>query len=208
MLAAAWNGSIYSVGIVTIVFAILEHAGVRLTALEKWNPMRLPKITQGREVPRSDTLIGLVFELAFLVWWTEIVGLPDLILHDGEPLEFVPAPLWADLYYPILLILVASIGVYLVDLVRPWRTVAVSLVDIAVYLATIVVVTIVLRESHFVTLIAGTPDDAGRLLQVQVWVNRAIWWTFAGIGTICSGIALNEMWHLVKYRRYGSVKFA
>jgi hypothetical protein len=207
MIGAAWNGGIYAVGMVTIVFAILEHERVKFTALDNWNPLRLPAPTHGREIPRSETVIGLVFQLAFLIWWTKVVGIPNFIYNDGVPVEFTPAPLWSELYYPILLTVAASIGVSLADLIRPWRTTTVSIVDIAVSLISLAICTIVLREDHFVTLIGGGGDAPG-LPQVEFWMNRSIWWTFATIATISAGMALNEMWQLAKTRRTPEITLA
>lgn len=207
MITSAWNGAIYAVGIVTLVFAMLEHERVKFTALENWNPARLPKAGLGREIPRSETMIGLVFQIAFLLYWTKVVGLPNFILRDGEAAQFVAAPIWTELYYPIVLTMAASIGVSLADLIRPWRTTAVSLVDITVSVAALVIATMVMRETHFVTLI-GQPGDAAKLAQVEFWVNRSIWWTFGVIGAISAGMALNELWHVAKSRRASAVKFA
>ena len=47
VLGAAWNGAIYAVGIITIVFAVLERERVRFTALDNWNPARLPRPATG-----------------------------------------------------------------------------------------------------------------------------------------------------------------
>lgn len=207
MIGAAWNGAIYSVGMVTIVFAVLEHERVKFTALDNWNPMRLPSATNGREIPRSETVVGLVFQLAFLVWWTKAVGLPNFIVHDGEPVHFAAAPVWAQLYYPIVLTVAVSIGVSLADLVRPWRTITVSLIDIADSLASLAIAVIVMRHDHFVTLLGGA-GGAGRLAQLEFWMNRSIWWTFAVIGTISAIMALTELWNIAKTRKPAAVKFA
>ena len=59
----------------------------------------------------------------------------------GEPVRFEAAPIWHELYYPILASLIASVGVYLIDLVRPWRTLTVSAVDSSINLANIAIVT-------------------------------------------------------------------
>jgi hypothetical protein len=207
MLDAAWNGAIYAVGIVTIVFAVLERERVKFTALDNWNPMRLPTPSQGREIPRSETVVGLVFQLAFLIWWTKIVGLPEFIFHDGEAVQFTAAPIWSQLYFPIVLTVSASVGVSLADLVRPWRTSLVSTIDIAVSVASLAIATAVMRETHFVTLLGGI-DDPARLAQVEFWMNRSIWWVFATIAAISVCMALNELWHLVKTRNTAAVKFA
>ena len=89
VLGSAWNGGIYAVGIVTIVFAVLERERVRITALDNWNPARLPDPADGRTVPRSETIPGLVATLTFLVWWTEIVRVPIVhrIRRRDDPLR-------------------------------------------------------------------------------------------------------------------------
>jgi len=207
MLSAAWNGAIYAVGIVTIVFAILEHERVRFTALENWNPRRLPKPGIGREIPRSETVVGLVVQIAFLIYWTKVIGLPNFILYNGDAVQFAADPIWNQLYYPIIATIVVSIGVSLVDLLRPWRTIAVSLVDIIVSVASLAIATVVMREDHFVTLTGGL-DNAARLAQAEFWLNRSIWWTFAVIAAISAAMALNELWHLAKARKPAAIRFA
>ena len=47
-IGAAWSGAIYSVGIVTIVFAILDHERVRFNVFDNWNPAKLPEPKEGR----------------------------------------------------------------------------------------------------------------------------------------------------------------
>src|SRR5688572_27523314 len=37
-LGGAWNGTIYAVGIVTIVFAVIDRQQVRINVLDNWNP--------------------------------------------------------------------------------------------------------------------------------------------------------------------------
>src|SRR5688572_1812202 len=144
VLAAAWNGAIYSVGIVTIIFAILDHEKLRVTVLDNWNPANLPEPQTGRAIPRSETVMGLVFALTFLVWWTDLVRVPDFTFFDGNPVRLVPAPIWQALYYPVLVSLVASAGIYLIDLLRPWRTLTVSAVDLAINLLNLYIITRIL----------------------------------------------------------------
>ena len=91
VLGAAWNGAIYAVGIVTIVFAILDHEKLRITVLDNWNPANLPEPQAGRPIPRSETVIGLVFALTFLVWWIDLVRVPAIAFYDGDPVRFMPA---------------------------------------------------------------------------------------------------------------------
>ena len=140
MLGAAWNGAIYAVGIVTIVFAILDHEKLRINVLDNWNPAKLPEPQTGRPIPRSETVIGPGVH-------ADVPGLVDRpgaragvhVLCDGEPVRFVPAPIWTDAATTrSSFSLIASVGIYLIDLVRPWRTLTVSAVDLAISLANVV----------------------------------------------------------------------
>lgn len=193
VLGGAWNGAIYAVGIVTIVFAILEHERERITLLDNWNPAKLPEPSRGREVPRSQSGLGLVFALTFLVWWTGLVRVPEFAVFGDEPMKFVPAPIWTQLYYPILLALLSSIVVYVIDLVRPWRTVAVSAMDIVVALVHVAIVVIVLRAGHLVD-VAGAPEHAEQLARASYLINNTIRATFIGIGLVAAFDVLYEVW--------------
>jgi hypothetical protein len=199
VIPAAWNGAIYSVGIVTIVFAILEHERVRLNVLENWNPRRLPDPHDVREVPRSESVIGLVCTLTFLVWWTGAIRTPDLIVFDSEPARIAAGPMWAQLYWPILLSLVASTGIGLIDMVRPWRATAVSIVDIGVNLVNIGIISIMLRANNYVQVQAPA-EHIGRAAQAEYYINNTIMVVFAVIGVIVAWDVLYEIWRLVKSR--------
>jgi hypothetical protein len=204
VLSGAWNGAIYSVGIVTIVFAILEHEQVRIKALDQWDPKRLPAGTDVREVPRSETVIGLVFTLTFLVWWVGLVRVPDIVFLDGDSVSFTRGAIWGQLYYPILASLVVSLVIYLIDLVRPWRTVTVTVADIVLGLANLAIIVFVLRYDGPYVSLAADPQFSDRVATVTRWVNVSIVWTFAAIGVVTIWDVLSQLWQLTKARRVPS----
>jgi hypothetical protein len=206
VLGAAWNGAIYAVGIVTIVFAILDHEQLRIKVLDNWNPHNLPEPQSGRAIPRSETVLGLVFTLTFLVWWTDLVRVPDFTFYDGEAVRFVAAPIWHELYFPILTSLIVSVGVYLIDLVRPWRTITVSAVDLAINLLNIFIVTRILQAGHYLDIF-GAPDDAAKLVQVAYWMNTIIFWIFITVGAATIFEVLNELWKMLKARGNQALAF-
>lgn len=198
VLGAAWNGAIYSVGIVTIVFAILDHEKLRITVLDSWNPANLPEPQTGRAIPRSETVMGLVFTLTFLVWWTDLVRVPDFAFFDSDHVRLVPAPIWQELYYPVLVSLVASVGVYLIDLVRPWRTLTVSGVDLAINLLNLFIITRILRAGHYLDVFGGGPEDGAKLAQANYWFNTIIQWIFITVGVATIVDVLSEVWRMLK----------
>src|SRR5688572_22953056 len=200
VLSAAWNGALYAVGNVTIVFAVLERQRVRITALDNWNPARLPAASEGREVPRSETVFGLVFGFTFLIWWIDLIRVPDFMTYQGEPVTFTMAPIWTALYIPIMVSLVAWIAIQLIDLVRPWRSLAVSIVDMGLNLFNLVLIAIILRAGHFVD-IAAAPQFADRAGSFERLLNNIVQGTFIVIGVVSVYELLYELWHVSKARR-------
>lgn len=205
VLGSAWNGGIYAVGIVTIVFAVLERERVRITALDNWNPARLPDPADGRTVPRSETIPGLVATLTFLVWWTEIVRVPAFMDYAGATIRFAAAPIWAQVYWPVLIAVLAGIGIALIDLVRPWRTLAVSIVDIAVNLFSVAIIAFMLRAGRFVDVF-GDGAHAQQVTRASYWTNASLSWTFTVLGAVILLDVLYEIWKIGRARQAGALR--
>jgi hypothetical protein len=200
VLGAAWTGSIYSVGIVTIVFTVLESQRVRITTLDKWDPSWLPEPQEGRAVPRSETLIGLIFTTTFLLWWTDLLRAPQLIDYGGDHVRFVAEPIWAAVFLPVLISLLLTVATAFVDLIRPWRTTFLSCLRVVIDAGTAVIVVAVLRAGHWVQVV-GDAQHAGNLARADYWINQGIKWTLVSIIVICLFEALTEIWRMVKARR-------
>jgi len=205
VLGSAWSGGIYAVGIVTMVFAVLERERVRITALDNWNPARLPDPTDGRTVPRSETIPGLVATLTFLVWWTEIVRIPSLTEYAGATMRFVATPIWAQVYWPVLMAVVAGIGIALIDLVRPWRTLAVSIADMAVNLFSVAIIVFMLRTGRFVDVF-GDGAHAEQITRASYWINGSLYWTFSVLGAVILLDVLYETWKVARVRDAGTLR--
>jgi hypothetical protein len=204
VISAAWNGAIYSVGIVTIVFAVLDRERVRITALDHWDPARLPAAGEGREVPRSESVLGLAFGFTFLIWWIDLVRVPQFMRYDGEPVAFTMAPIWTTLYLPILLSLLSWIAIQAIDLVRPWRSLAVSIVDIGLNVLNLVLIAIILRAGHFVDVAA--PQVADRAAGFERFLNNTVQATFIVIGVLSVYELLYELRHISNVRRSAELR--
>lgn len=178
----------------------LEKERVRITAPDHWNPARLPAGTDGRAVPRSETIIGLVFAMTFLVWWTDLARVPNFMSYDGTPVTFTPAPILGELYVSILFALVGAITIHLIDLVRPWRTLAVSVADIALGLYNIGIAIVILRAGQIVD-VGGDPQFADRLVPFERLINNIVQGAFVMIGAVSVFEILYEVWTLSKARR-------
>lgn len=199
LFTKGWNAAIFAVGIVTIVFAILDHEKVRITLFDKWNPATLPEPSGERHVPRAETIFGLVFTLTFLTWWIGLVRIPEYFFEPHAGLRFAPAPIWATLYVPILLTAIAGAAVHVIDLVRPWRSVTVSVIDMTINAVNVAILAMILNAGEYV-LVSGTGVTAEGFDRA-LWVNRSV---AIGLGFIAVVIIFDichELWRLRRARR-------
>ena len=112
--------------LVTLVFVGIDYGLQKYRPFENWDPRSLPPLRRRQQnVPRSNSIGGIVIQLVFIIWWLGLPSFPDLILG-----EMRPAPVWQSLYFPVLLIAVAHLAQNVATLVRPhwvWVPPAVSL---------------------------------------------------------------------------------
>lgn len=199
-LGAAWNGSLYAIGIVTSVFYVLEKERVRFTALDHWDPSSLPEPSGAHAVPRSESLISLIFSTTFLLWWADLLRVPAFLAGNGETVRFAAEPIWTAVFVPILVSLVLTVAMSLVDLIRPWRTTLVSLLWVALDVGNVIIAGIVLRAGHWVTIFEDA-QDGGNLARADYWANQIVEWSLYIVIVICVFDALHELWKVMKARR-------
>ena len=199
-IGAAWSGAIYSVGIVTHRVRDPRSRARPFQRVRQLEPGEAAEPKEGRAVPRSETVIGLVFALTYLVWWTDLVPLPESVVVDGGRVRFTASPIWAELYLPILVSLVASVGVHLIDLIRPWRTFTVSAADLAINVVNLFIITRILRADRYLE-VSGPPEHVDQLALLNYWSNQIIEWVFLAIGAVVIFEVCYETWQMLRARR-------
>ena len=160
----------------------------------------MPEPSEGRAVPRSETLVGLIFTTTFLLWWTDLLRAPQLIDYGGDPVRFVAEPIWAAMFLPVLISVLLTIATSFVDLIRPWRTTFFSIVRVLIDVGCGVIGVALLRAGHWVQVI-GPPQYADKLARADYWINQGIKWSLVTFIVICLFEALTEIWRTVKARR-------
>jgi hypothetical protein len=116
-----WSAAFFSVGSVTLVFAVLERAQAKSRWLEKWSPRGLPPVQNPDRVPRSGSAIELVVNLVFLAWWAAHMSspvvwvLPDVRITLGDS--------WLFFFWAFLALAAANAVLAGINLMRRQRTV-------------------------------------------------------------------------------------
>jgi hypothetical protein len=114
LLPAIW----ISIGIVTVVFALLERSQIA-TIATSWSPRRLPRVHATGDpnvISRSEAIAQVVLTAVFALWWLSGAPLPVI----------VTAPLWRTLtheaYLPVLLLALGSFALAEANVLRPYWT--------------------------------------------------------------------------------------
>jgi hypothetical protein len=118
-VGSAVAGAFYTVGLVTVVFIVLERLQVKLTFLQDWKVRDLPKVpvvADPQIISRSSSFGGFAGLFALILWWLGIISFPQL--PHVHFLKTVPD----GFFWPVLLLLAAEMVLHLVNLFLPWWT--------------------------------------------------------------------------------------
>jgi hypothetical protein len=91
----------------------------------------------------------------------------------------------------------AGIAVAFVDLVRPWRTVTMSIVDMVVNLFNAGIVGVLIKAGRYVEVL-GDPQRADLVTRANQWLNSSIAWTLIVLGAVILLDILYELWLLAR----------
>ncbi|MBZ5617640.1 MAG: hypothetical protein LAQ69_02725 [Acidobacteriia bacterium] len=117
-----WSASLYTVGILTLLFAALQHFQVKFEFLDRWMLGSLPSVVEhARPIPRSQSVAGLVLSAVLIVWWIAMRPFPYLIFGPNAA-QLRLGPAWETFYVPVLLFFVAGLAQHVVALLRPHLT--------------------------------------------------------------------------------------
>ncbi|HEY1991655.1 MAG TPA: hypothetical protein VGH71_04285 [Gammaproteobacteria bacterium] len=167
----AFAGAVYMVGLLTVVFALLERLQTRLTFLEDWRPRDLPKlpvIPDQTLIPRADSFGAFLGCAGFLVWWTGLVHLPPtpkLVMLDVLPQSF---------FWPVSVLFAAEMLLHAVNLFLPWWTRKRAAVHLLIDVYAVSLAVALLRVwPWFALKMPG--ESAAALAEVELVVNGALY---------------------------------
>jgi hypothetical protein len=189
--ASLWATMIVIFGYVTLAFAILERVQSAMSALQKWDPRKLPRVAQPRNrVSRVESAFSLVFSIVFIAWWLSLPRYGHLIFGPIAGF-FSLNPALRALYLPMLVPMSITALQQCVNLVRPewlWLRAAAQLVSDAIALF----IAIAMTKIHTYLIPAGNANLDAQHTQALAMLNQALSW---GILCFIIGICIALIVH-------------
>jgi hypothetical protein len=193
-----WTGWFAAMGIVTLVFAVIERTHAQQHILESWNPRKLPPVRHPSLIPRSSSAIELAVNLAVLLWWVVSMA-PPLRFHFGN-LHIALTAEWGIFFWAILALTLANIILSSVNLVRPFWTVPRISFRLVVDLVGAGIFCWLLRANIVAAVISPTftPEKAMAVTQsMNHWLARM----FPYAVFVCIVVAAANLWRYVHLKK-------
>ena len=159
--------AVFAFTAVTVGFAFAERSRV----LERWSPRRLPP--DPNRISRSDSIGDLVGNLIFALLLLGVLRIPPV---EGVPIQL--APVWGNLYWPMLLVVLAGAAMAAVNTVRPWWTRRRTALQLGTDIAEVILIGILLSSGPWIEVTVAS-DKLERLVS---WANLSIAITLGAIG--------------------------
>lgn len=175
-------------GVVTLIFSLIDRhltknpdrwnlsgkcGGVQLDIGTGRN-VSLP-IERSQQISRFESVSIIIASAVALVWITEVQNYPFLIL--GPAAAFLKlAPIWYQVYFPIVLLTVAEIVRAAINLVRPDWTLFRGVYNLFVHCGGLAVVYFLIRAGSWVTAADSGAGGAGGYEHAAQIVNRWIYY--------------------------------
>jgi len=175
-LAGGWasfcTNIIVIFGSVTLAFAILERVQSAVSALQQWDPRKLPRPKD--RVSRVESVFGLVFSIVYIAWWLSLPRYGALIF--GSIAGFFSLNPALHAWYLPLLAPPSIVAVQqCVNILRPqwtWLRAAAQLLSDSIALF----IFVALAKFHPYLIPAGTANLDAQHTQALVKLNQAISW--------------------------------
>jgi hypothetical protein len=208
--ASFWTNVFVVFGIVTLVFAILERFQSAVSALQRWDPRKLPRVTHRKNrVSRVESVFGLAFSILFIVWWLSLSRYGHVIFGPIAGF-FSLNPALRAWYLPVLAPTCIVMLQQCVNLVRPqWLWLRAAALFVADSIALFIFIFV--AKIHPYLISAGDVNLDAQHVHALAALNQVLSWTIVcTIAGICIALfvhayqVVREMRWMVKGPRNGA----
>jgi hypothetical protein len=196
--ADSWPAGFTAVGIVTVIFALLDR--YQSEWVDTWDPRKLPRVPISRETTaRRNDIAGFLSGIVAFLFWGSLMWHRSEIVFQAGP-RFILGTIFNSIYWPVLGLTLARAGVDLVSFLRPaWR--AVSYMRLALDGAVILMAGLLLRVGTWLE-ISEPHLTAAQIAKAMPWINGLIQLTLVFV----IGSALVDVFQQVRRLRRGRAR--
>jgi len=185
-----WMSLLINVGVLTVIFAIMERAGFPADHVKKWKPEQLPAV-EDKQKSVWESAFEVAANVLVLLWWVGLIHLPWT--NASSEFRMEPAPVFYLLYWPVLVLLAVRLVENLTDWLRPgWRVFrgGLSVVTTLVGLGLIAILyragppwAVVVPLSMPVAQAADLANSVNLALKIAIVAAGAVW-VWQGVQTV------------------------
>lgn len=202
-LGDATNTLLTMGALITLIFAVIERTAWLDTYLARWKPEELEELPHlGKlrlELPprkRWEPAFEIAFGIGFLIWWAGGFTIPFFPHDDGTVIT--AAPVWATLYWPVVVLVWARILLSLIGFLRPaWKPLRAALILGST--AGTLAIAAALRAAGQIVIVAGT--DADKVAKIQQSLDKSLEIAVVVVVAISAWQCVKELYQLYKERR-------
>ena len=192
-----WLNAFITVGVVTIVFAVLERTQALTSALQNWDPQKLPPVRDPNRIPRSSSIIEFIVGVLFLMWWVNTFSSQTIFRFNA--IQITLAPVWRYFFWGFLFVSMVNVALAAANLFHPHWTRLRASVRLASDCAGSVLFCWLLKF-NFLAGITVPNVAASKALAVTNAIN---WWDSRMVPAaivICIVIAASDVYRIVRLK--------
>ncbi len=201
-------------GVVTLIFSMVERHLTKYP--DRWHlkgmggkfrlDLKIERDTQVRidshkaEVSRFESLSIIVASAVALVWWTSVQSHPFLIF--GPAAAFLNlAPIWHQIYFPIVVLTDLEIVRAIINLIRPDWTLFRAIFRVILQAGGLGVAWFAIKAGSWVTVANTLADKEGTYAQVAHIVNQCLIYVFLGAAILSALTIIFRITELIRWRQ-------
>jgi hypothetical protein len=196
--SSLWFAAFITVGVVTIVFAVLERTQALTGALQNWDPHKLPPVRDPNRIPRSSSITEFIVGVLFLIWWVDTFSSQTALRFTA--IQITLAPVWRYFFWGFLFVSVVNVALAAANLFHPhW-----SRLRAGVRLASDCAGSVLfcwLLKSNSLAGITVPNVEASKTLAITNAIN---WWDTKMVPAaiaVCIVIATIDVYRIVRLKR-------
>jgi hypothetical protein len=195
---SVWGGLFIAAGLITLVFALLEHGQNLGGFLKYWNPRDLPPVRNPNRGMRLNSACELAAFVVTFIWWATMMR--SETIFDRSGVRVVLNPEWHIFVYTLLALITGGAILSLMNVIRPYWTSGRAWVKLGMDCASATLWCWFLR-AHMLAEIAGPNLSVARATEIvnAINTNMAKAFPFAVFGCALA-IGLADVGRLIRLK--------